>query len=111
MLSVTFQKAGYQVEQARDGQEAWDKLSNGLSCDLLLCDIEMPRMNGLELLAKMQQDDDLSQLPVAMLTSRGAQKHRKIAADLGAKAYFTKPYLEEELLKAAKLLIQGEVLL
>ena len=111
MLSMTFKKAGYQVEQARDGQEAWEKVSAGLLCDLLLCDIEMPRMNGLELLAKMQQDESLSQLPVAMVTSRGAEKHRKIAADLGAKAYFTKPYLEEELLNAAECLINGEVLL
>jgi chemosensory pili system protein ChpA (sensor histidine kinase/response regulator) len=111
MLSMTFKKAGYQVEQARDGQEAWDKISGGLPCDLLLCDIEMPRMNGLELLAKMQQDQELSQLPVAMVTSRGAQKHRKIAVDLGARAYFTKPYLEEELLNAAKSLIEGAVLL
>lgn len=111
MLSMTFKKAGYQVEQARDGQDAWDKIVAGLPCDLLLCDIEMPRMNGLELLAKMQQDEKLSKLPVAMVTSRGAEKHRKIAADLGAKAYFTKPYLEEELLTAAQKLIKGEVLL
>ena len=111
MLSMTFKKAGYQVEQARDGQEAWDKVSKGLPCDLLLCDIEMPRMNGLELLAKMQQDDNLSKLPVAMVTSRGAEKHRKIASDLGAKGYFTKPYLEEELLNAAKQLIDGAILL
>lgn len=111
MLSMTFKKAGYQVEQARDGQDAWEQISNGLPCDLLLCDIEMPRMNGLELLAKMQQDENLSKLPVAMVTSRGAEKHRKIAADLGAKAYFTKPYLEEELLGAAEKLIEGQVLL
>jgi chemosensory pili system protein ChpA (sensor histidine kinase/response regulator) len=110
MLSMTFKKAGYQVEQARDGQEAWDKVVEGLPCDLLLCDIEMPRMNGLELLAKMQQDEKLSKLPVAMVTSRGAEKHRKIAADLGAKAYFTKPYLEEELLNAAQKLIKGETI-
>ncbi len=111
MLSMTFKKAGYQVEQARDGQDAYEQISNGLPCDLLLCDIEMPRMNGLELLAKMQQDEKLSKLPVAMVTSRGAEKHRKIAADLGAKAYFTKPYLEDELLSAAEKLIEGEVLL
>jgi chemosensory pili system protein ChpA (sensor histidine kinase/response regulator) len=109
MLSMTFKKAGYQVEQARDGQDAWEKVVGGLPCDVILCDIEMPRMNGLELLAKMQQDDNLAKIPVAMVTSRGAEKHRKIAADLGAKAYFTKPYLEEELLKATEGLIAGEV--
>jgi chemosensory pili system protein ChpA (sensor histidine kinase/response regulator) len=111
MLSMTFKKAGYQVEQARDGQDAWEKVVGGLPCDVMLCDIEMPRMNGLELLAKMQQEENLAKIPVAMVTSRGAEKHRKIASDLGAKAYFTKPYLEEELLKAAEALIAGEVFL
>ncbi|MBE9223499.1 response regulator, partial [Cyanobacterium stanieri LEGE 03274] len=111
MLSLSFKKAGYEVEVARDGQDAWEKLSEGLPCEIILCDIEMPRMNGLELLARMQQDDVLSQLPVAMVTSRGAEKHRSIAADLGARAYFTKPYIEDELLDVAKRLIDGEVFL
>ena len=70
----------------------------------------MPRMNGLELLARIQQDQKLSQIPVAMVTSRGAEKHRKIASELGAKAYFTKPYLEDELLKATENLIAGKPL-
>ncbi len=111
MLSMTFKKAGYKVEQARDGQDAWDKLALGSPYSILLCDIEMPRMNGLELLAKMQQDERLSKIPVAMITSRGAERHRKIAADLGAKAYFTKPYVEQELLLAVKQLIidRGEI--
>ncbi|MGY6531018.1 MAG: hybrid sensor histidine kinase/response regulator [Cyanobacterium sp.] len=111
MLSLSFKKAGYEVEVARDGQDAWEKLSGGLPCEIVLCDIEMPRMNGLELLARMQQDDVLSQLPVAMVTSRGAEKHRSIAADLGARAYFTKPYIEDELLDVAKRLANGEVFL
>jgi len=111
MLSTTFKKAGYQVEQARDGLDAWNKLRAGLPCDVILCDIEMPKMNGLDFLLKMQSDEHLSKLPVAMVTSRGAEKHRNIAAERGAKAYFTKPYLEDELLKAVARLIEGELLL
>ena len=111
LLSMTFRKAGYQVEQARDGQEAWEKLQAGLVCDLALCDIEMPRMNGLELLSHIQQDEKLSALPVAMLTSRGAQKMRTIAAKKGAKGYFVKPYVEEILLEAAEKMMNGEILL
>ena len=111
LLSMTFRKAGYQVEQARDGQEAWDKLRAGLVCDIAFCDIEMPRMNGLELLSQLQEDEKLSSLPVAMLTSRGAQKMRNIAAKKGAKGYFVKPYVEEILLEAAQKMINGEVLL
>ena len=109
LLSMTFKKAGYRVEQARDGQEAWEKLNDGLECDLAFCDIEMPRMNGLELLSQLQKDDKLAQLPIAMLTSRGAKKMRNIAASRGANGYFVKPYVEEELLKAAEQMMNGEL--
>jgi chemotaxis protein histidine kinase CheA/ActR/RegA family two-component response regulator len=110
LLSLTFKRAGYRVEQARDGQEAWDKLRAGLPCDIVFCDIEMPRMDGLEFLSRVQKDIALSKLPVAMLTSRGSDRHRQIAAQLGASGYFIKPYLEEALLDAAKRMIKGEVL-
>jgi chemosensory pili system protein ChpA (sensor histidine kinase/response regulator) len=108
MLSMTFSNKGYRVEQARDGQEAWEKLRDGLPCDLMFCDIEMPRMDGLELLSKVRRDANLKGLPIAMLTSRGAERHRQMAIQLGANAYFTKPYLEETLLDAARRLLQGE---
>ncbi len=111
LLSMTFKKCGYRVEQAKDGQEALDKLQEGLNCDIAFCDIEMPRMNGLELLANLQKDPKLSNLPVAMLTSRGAQKMRNIAAKRGAKGYFVKPYVEETLLEAATRMMQGEILI
>ncbi len=111
LLSMSFKKAGYRVEQARDGQEAWEKLSEGLDCDLAFCDIEMPRMNGLELLSQLQKDEKLAQLPIAMLTSRGAQKMRSIAASRGANGYFVKPYVEDDLLKAAKKMMNGEMLI
>ncbi|MGJ5676159.1 MAG: response regulator [Nostochopsis sp.] len=110
LLSLTFNKAGYRVEQARDGQEAWDKLRSGLPCDLVFCDIEMPRCDGLELLSRIQKDSNLNHLPIAMLTSRGADKHRQMAISLGASGYFTKPYLEEALLEAASRMLKGEKL-
>ena len=111
MLSMTFDKAGYRVEQARDGQEAWDKLRSGLPCDVVFCDMEMPRMDGLTLLSKLQQDETLKHLPVAMLTSRGAERHRQMAAQRGARGYFTKPCLDEVLTDAARRMMAGEVLL
>jgi chemotaxis protein histidine kinase CheA/ActR/RegA family two-component response regulator len=110
LLSLTFTKAGYRVEQARDGQEAWDKLRAGLPCALVFCDIEMPRMDGLELLSRIHQDTTLQKTPVAMLTSRGSDRHRQIASQLGASGYFVKPYLEEALLDAAKRMMKGEKL-
>lgn len=111
LLSLTFNKVGYRVEQARDGQEAWDKLRAGLPCDLMFCDIEMPRMDGLELLSRIQKEPTLNHLPIAMLTSRAGNPHRKIAIDLGARGYFAKPYLEEAMLTGAQRLLNGEVLI
>jgi CheY-like chemotaxis protein len=111
LLSLTFSKIGYRVEQARDGQDAWEKLRAGLPCNLIFCDIEMPRMDGLELLSRLQKDEFLSQIPVAMLTSRGADRHRQTASQLGAKGYFTKPYLEEEVLSGSQRMLRGEVLI
>ncbi len=111
LLSMTFNKVGYRVEQARDGQEAWEKLRSGLPCDIVFCDIEMPRMDGLDLLSRIQKDPTLSHLPIAMLTSRGADRHRQMASTLGASGYFTKPYLEEALLDAAQRMLKGEKLL
>ena len=108
LLSMTFSKAGYRVEQARDGKDAWEKLRGGLVCNLVFCDIEMPRMDGFELLSRMQKDSNLSILPVAMLTSRGAKKHMEMAFELGAKGYFTKPYIEDKLLEGAVSILEGK---
>ncbi|MEL6856663.1 MAG: hypothetical protein AAFO83_16405, partial [Cyanobacteria bacterium J06607_13] len=55
-------------------------------------------------------DNHLKHVPIAMLTSRGADRHRQMAVDLGASGYFTKPYLEEALLDAAQRMLNGETL-
>ena len=59
MLGVSLVKAGYPIEQARYGLEAGEKLRARLACDLILCDIEIPRLNGLELLSRLQEDEQL----------------------------------------------------
>jgi len=99
-LMTTLQKAGYQVLQAQHGQEAISLLQQLSEISLVICDIEMPRMNGFEFLNYRQQQPNLARIPVVMLTSRSAEKHRKIAMTLGASAYLTKPYMEQELLTA-----------
>ncbi len=58
----------------------------------------MPRMNGFELLSNIQENQNLAKKPVIVLTSRSAEKHRQLAEALGALAYMTKPYLENELI-------------
>ena len=97
-LALTLQKAGYRVLQAKDGYEAIEQLRHRTDIELVICDVEMPRMNGFEFLKHRQQDSVLADIPVVMLTSRSASKHRLIATELGATAYITKPYLEQKLL-------------
>jgi chemosensory pili system protein ChpA (sensor histidine kinase/response regulator) len=98
-LALTLERAGYQVEQAKDGQDALEKLQAGLVVHGVICDIEMPRMDGYAFLAKVKATSHLEHLPIAMLTSRSSDKHRQLAMSLGASAYFTKPYNEQTLLR------------
>jgi CheY-like chemotaxis protein len=111
LLSETFTRGGYHIEQACDGLDAWEKLNAGLSCDLILCDIEMPRMNGLELLSHLQQDKKLSAIPFAVLTSYTDRKLREQAIAQGAKGYFLKPHIETILVESAERLLAGDSLL
>ncbi len=106
-LSVTLEKAGYKVEQAKDGQEAVDKLVAGLSVEGVVCDIEMPRLDGYGVLEELRDRAEFKELPIVMLTSRNNEKHRKLAMNLGASAYFSKPYNEQELLQKLGELLQS----
>ncbi|AFY59100.1 chemotaxis protein histidine kinase-like protein [Rivularia sp. PCC 7116] len=98
-LALTLEKGGYLVEQAKDGQDALEKLQTGLSVQAVICDIEMPRVDGYGFLGRVKSNNDLKNIPVAMLTSRSSDKHRQLAMQLGARAYFSKPYNEQELLR------------
>ncbi len=91
------EREGYRVAVAKDGLDGLDKLGAEVPA-MLLTDIEMPRMDGFDLVRNMRSDQRLSQLPVIMITSRIAQKHRDYAAELGVDHYLGKPYVEEELL-------------
>ena len=104
-LALTLEKGGYQVEQAKDGQEALEKLESGLQVQAVICDIEMPRVDGYSFLERINNNTELRNIPVAMLTSRSSSKHRQLAMQLGAKAYFSKPYNEQELLRTLEEII------
>ena len=91
------QREGYRVVLAKDGLDAIDKLAEELPA-VVLSDIEMPRMDGFDLVRNLRADARLRALPVIMITSRIAQKHRDHAAELGVDHYLGKPYSEEDLL-------------
>ncbi|CAM8658747.1 HATPase_CheA-like domain containing protein [Oxalobacteraceae bacterium] len=91
------ERHGYAVVLARDGLDALEQLRLHTPAAVLL-DIEMPRMDGFELLTALRDDARWRALPVAMITSRTAERHREHAMKLGATAYLGKPFVEEELL-------------
>ncbi|MBA4213899.1 MAG: hybrid sensor histidine kinase/response regulator [Polaromonas sp.] len=91
------QREGYRVTLAADGLQALEKLQAERPT-VVLSDIEMPRMDGFDLVRNIRSDARLSDLPVIMITSRIAEKHREHARELGVDHYLGKPYAEDELL-------------
>lgn len=90
-------REGYRVSLAKDGLDALERLAEEKP-SIVLSDIEMPRMDGFDLVRNIRGDERLRDLPVIMITSRIAQKHRDYAAELGVDHYLGKPYSEEDLL-------------
>ena len=90
-------REGYRVVLAKDGMDAMERLAEERPA-VLLSDIEMPRMDGFDLVRNLRADPRLADMPVIMITSRIAQKHRDYAVRLGVDHYLGKPYSEDELL-------------
>ena len=91
-------REGYRVTLAKDGLEALEALAQERPA-VVLSDIEMPRMDGFDLVRNIRADEKMADMPVIMITSRIAQKHRDYAQELGVNHYLGKPYGEEELLE------------
>ncbi|WP_256078207.1 Hpt domain-containing protein [Massilia sp. YIM B04103] len=93
------EREGYQVVLAKDGVDALEQMQE-LRPDMMLVDIEMPRMDGFDLTRNVRGDARTRDIPIIMITSRSADKHRNYAMELGVNAYFGKPYQEAVLLSA-----------
>jgi chemotaxis protein histidine kinase CheA len=106
MLEKILSAVGYQVIVCRDGQEALDVLDQHQTrIDLVLSDIEMPRVNGFELLQSIRSHPVWEEIPVVMATSRTGDRHRQQAMDLGATDYLGKPIQPQELLEKVESLL------
>ena len=102
------EREGYRVALAKDGVDALEQLPE-VRPDLMLVDIEMPRMDGFDLVRHVRSDASTQAIPVIMITSRTADKHRNYAMGLGVNAYFGKPFQEPVLLGAIAGLLGGEM--
>ena len=107
-MALTLEKQGYRVIQRKDGKDALDGFKQNPDLDLIICDLEMPVMNGLEFLGMRRRDSTLAQIPTLMLTSRGGLQHRSLAMQLGADGYFIKPYDESELVAKVKKILSRD---
>uniref|UniRef100_UPI0025DB865A response regulator n=1 Tax=uncultured Thiodictyon sp. TaxID=1846217 RepID=UPI0025DB865A len=97
MTAQLFRDAGFEVQTAIDGLDAVAILNRSVP-DVILTDLEMPRMNGLELTAHIRANPRTQQVPIVMITSRSTEKHRQQAFTNGVDRYLTKPFSAEELL-------------
>jgi chemosensory pili system protein ChpA (sensor histidine kinase/response regulator) len=102
------EREGYRVILAKDGVDALEHLQETIP-DLMLVDIEMPRMDGFDLTRNIRGNDSTHAVPIIMITSRTADKHRNYALDLGVNAYFGKPFQEDMLLAAIAGLLKREM--
>ena len=102
------QREGYRVVMAADGLQALERLQEELPA-VVLSDIEMPRMDGFDLARNIRADPRLAGLPIVMITSRIAEKHREHAKELGVDHYLGKPYAEDELMSLVRHYCNAEV--
>jgi chemosensory pili system protein ChpA (sensor histidine kinase/response regulator) len=98
------QQHGFEVLTAKDGVDAMGQLQECVP-DMMLLDIEMPRMDGFELATHMRNDERFRHIPITMITSRTGDKHRERAREIGIDQYLGKPYQEHELLDTVHRLI------
>jgi chemosensory pili system protein ChpA (sensor histidine kinase/response regulator) len=97
VLGRTLEREGYIVVTAKDGMDALQKLQETVP-DIMLLDIEMPRMDGFELARNIRGDVLTAHIPIIIISSRTAEKHRNVAKELGVNAFLGKPVQDEELI-------------
>ncbi len=105
VTSRLLERHGYRVLLAKDGMDAIARLED-ITPDIMLLDIEMPRMDGFEVAALVRHNPRLEKLPIIMITSRTGEKHRERAFAIGVDAYMGKPFVDQKLLETLQELLE-----
>ena len=103
-VSFTLQKGGYEVVEAEDGKDGLAKLQASPDIAMVISDVNMPNMNGLEMVEAIRADAKISGIPVVMLTTEGATDLIDRAKKAGAKGWLVKPFKPEQLVAAVQKL-------
>ena len=104
VVSMNLKHAGYEVMEAVDGLDALNKLPT-IKPNLIVCDVNMPNMDGLTFVSKVRADEDNRFIPIIMLTTESQEEKKKKGMEAGAKAWLVKPCAPEQLLSAISKLI------
>ena len=105
MVRIQVRKAlgdGFEITDAVDGLDALEQLAANRDTALIICDVNMPKMNGIDFLKSRAEDAELARVPVVMLTTEGQQTLIEHARQLGALAWLLKPFKPENLLAVAR---------
>lgn len=106
MLSSMFEEEGYDYHTCKNGQEGLDTLKNDSNFDLIITDLNMPVLNGLEMLEEVQKDPTLNNIPIAMLTTEDKPELKDKAKKLGVRVWLKKPFNKEKTLLAIDILLR-----
>ena len=104
VLQLALGNAGYRVIEAEDGYDALGKLS-GARVDMLITDLNMPNMDGLELIKKVREGGQHRFTPIVMLTTESSGEKKKAGREAGASGWIVKPFKPEQLLKVVKMVL------
>ena len=105
-LSFILRRAGFEVDTVTDGAEALDRVRRQ-AFEVLVLDIMLPGMNGLDVLKAIRSDQTLSSLPVVVLTAKGQANDRRTAEAIGASAFITKPFSNADVVERVSRLAEG----
>lgn len=103
-VSSVLEQAGYAVDEAEDGQAGAEKIEADSGISMVICDVNMPRMNGIEMVGRVKKDGARAELPIVMLTTEGNPALIAKAKELGAKGWIVKPFKADHLLAAVNKL-------
>ena len=105
VLQLTLSNAGFDVIEAEDGDDALNKLSSAPVVDMLITDLNMPNMDGLELIKKIREDKKHRFTPIVMLTTESSEEKKRAGREAGASGWIVKPFKPEQLLKVVKMIL------
>jgi two-component system chemotaxis response regulator CheY len=106
-VSMALKQAGFLIVEAADGQEALAAIESNRAIDMVVCDVNMPNLNGLEMVERVKSNPDHKSLPILMLTTEGQPSMIKRAKEAGAVGWIVKPFDANQLVQTAKHLTKS----